>query len=132
MTSGRSSTSSAICSALPAPAAISPKALRRSAKSGRRGFKDFDGEPQGSRIVLGVDMPPDWRRFILAAMMAGGSPCAGAAELQIVNSSGKVIHELYLAASGQRTWGTDRLREKQPRLIAHGETHTIADLAPGS
>jgi hypothetical protein len=52
--------------------------------------------------------------------------------LEIVNSSGKPIHELYVAPSGQRSWGADRLREKQPRVIARGETHTVADLAPGT
>jgi hypothetical protein len=55
-----------------------------------------------------------------------------AAELEIVNSSGKAIHELYLAAAGERTWGIDRLRAKQPSVIARGETHTLVGLAPGS
>jgi hypothetical protein len=72
-------------------------------------------------------------RFVLLVAIVGvSSGAAAAAELQIVNSSGKAIHELYLAAPGQRTWGADRLRTKQPRVIARGETHTIADLAPGA
>jgi len=39
-----------------------------------------------------------------------GASWANAAELQIVNTSGKAIHEFYLAASGDRSWGPDRLR----------------------
>ncbi|HKA70530.1 MAG TPA: hypothetical protein VKE26_01925 [Xanthobacteraceae bacterium] len=57
---------------------------------------------------------------------------AAAAELQIVNQSGTAIHELYLASAGERSWGADRLRQKQPNVIAGGETYTVADLAPGS
>jgi hypothetical protein len=71
-------------------------------------------------------------RFWLLAAILGGVPFAHAAELQIVNSSGKTIHELYLASSGQRTWGADRLREKQPSVIARGETHTIVNVGPGT
>jgi hypothetical protein len=70
-------------------------------------------------------------RLLWLAILASAS-CAASAELQIVNSSGKTIHELYLAASGERTWGADRLREKRPSVIARGETHTVADVAPGS
>jgi hypothetical protein len=73
------------------------------------------------------------RRYCLALVsILGGVACAGAAELQIVNSSGQAIHELYLAAAGERTWGADRLREKRPSVIAGGETHTVADVAPGA
>src|SRR5262245_1647450 len=74
--------------------------------------------------------------FLFAVLMIA-SPCvapagAAAAELQIVNQSGKAIHELYVASAGERTWGADRLRQKQPNVIARGETFVVADLAPGS
>jgi len=72
------------------------------------------------------------RLFLLLLWTLGGASCALSAELQIVNSSGKAIHELYLAASGEPTWGADRLREKRPSVIARGETHALADLAPGT
>jgi hypothetical protein len=73
------------------------------------------------------------RRYLLALVsILGGASGAAAAELQIVNSSGKAIHELYLAAAGERTWGADRLREKRPSVIARGETHIVADVAPGT
>ena len=71
-------------------------------------------------------------RVLVLVSIVGGPSCLAAAELEIVNSSGKPIHELYVAASGQRSWGADRLRAKQPRVIARGETHTVADLAPGT
>src|SRR6266849_2106441 len=71
-------------------------------------------------------------RVLVLVSIIGGPSCLAAAELEIVNSSGKPINELYVAASGQRSWGADRLREKQPRVIARGETHTVADLAPGT
>jgi hypothetical protein len=70
------------------------------------------------------------RGLLLVAVV--GAPSCLAAELQIVNSSGTAIHELYLAAPGQRSWGADLLRSKQPSFIAHGESHTILDLAPGT
>jgi hypothetical protein len=70
--------------------------------------------------------------FLLLLSILGGASCAASAELQIINSSGKAIHEVYLAASGERTWGADRLREKRPSVIARGETHTVADVAPGT
>jgi len=70
--------------------------------------------------------------FLLLIAILVKASCGEAAELQIVNSSGTAIHELYLAASGQRVWGADRLRDKQPSVIARGETHTVGDLAPGS
>src|SRR5262245_45832437 len=69
---------------------------------------------------------------LVFAVMAAAPSCAAAAELQIVNQSGKAIHELYVAPIGERTWGVDRLRQKQPNVIARGETYTMADLAPGS
>jgi hypothetical protein len=61
-----------------------------------------------------------------------GASWANAAELQIVNTSGKAIHEFYLAASGDRSWGPDRLRQKRQSVIALGETYTIANVAPGA
>ena len=74
--------------------------------------------------------------FLLAVLIVSPSwtapTGAAAADLQIVNQSGKAIHELYLASAGERTWGADRLRQKQPNVIARGETFTVADLAPGS
>ena|SRR5215467_6320204 len=78
-------------------------------------------------------MSAGWMRVPLLITIAVviAPTVVSAAELQIVNSSGKEIHELYLAARGQRSWGPDRLREKQPAMIARGETHTLADLAPG-
>jgi hypothetical protein len=69
--------------------------------------------------------------LVLAALMAAPASIL-AAELQVVNSSGKPIYELYLAPAGQRSWGDDRLRRKQPSLIAGGESYTLADVAPGS
>jgi hypothetical protein len=71
------------------------------------------------------------RLFPVWLAILGRTSGAASAELQIVNSSGKAIHELYLAA-GERTWGADRLREKRPRVIARGETYVVADVAPGS
>jgi hypothetical protein len=73
-----------------------------------------------------------WIACLLCVGVAAAASPTGAAELQIANTSGKAIYELYLAAKGERTWGVDRLREKQPRMIARGETHTVADIAPGS
>jgi hypothetical protein len=57
---------------------------------------------------------------------------ASAAELQVVNSSGKPIHELYLVTAGARSWGPDLLRRKQPSLIASNETFTLEGVPPGS
>jgi hypothetical protein len=57
---------------------------------------------------------------------------ASAAELQIVNSSGRPIYELYLVAVGARSWGPDLLRRKQPSLIARNETYTLEGVPPGS
>src|SRR3954452_21291902 len=75
---------------------------------------------------------PDGAR-LLAIIAIISAPCGvAAAELQIANSSGSAIRELYVAAIGERGWGVDRLRMKQPNVIARGETHTVTDLAPGS
>ena len=71
-------------------------------------------------------------RFLVLASIVGGASSVVAAELEIMNSSGTSIRELYIAAAGQRSWGADRLREKQPSSIAQGESHTIGDLAPGT
>jgi len=71
-----------------------------------------------------------WHAVVLIAIAASPA-AAAAAELEIVNSSSKAIHELYLAAAGERSWGADRLRTKQPSVIARGETHVVAGLAPG-
>ena len=77
-----------------------------------------------------------WECLVFAVLIVAlsfvGPTGATAAELQIVNQSGKAIHELYVASAGERTWGADRLRQKQPNVIARGETFTVADLAPGS
>src|SRR5262245_20619650 len=75
---------------------------------------------------------PNWARVLVLVAVAGAPFRAAAAELQIVNSSGKSIHELYLAAAGERSWGIDRLRGKQPNMIALGGTHTLTDVAPGN
>jgi hypothetical protein len=69
--------------------------------------------------------------LVLAAIV-GGSSCLAAGELKIVNSSGKPIEELYVAAAGERSWGADLLRAKQPRVIGRGETFTVADIPPGT
>jgi hypothetical protein len=70
---------------------------------------------------------------LLATIAIVGAPYGAAAgELQIANSSASAIRELYVAAVGERGWGIDRLRMKQPSVIARGETHTVTDLAPGS
>jgi len=71
-------------------------------------------------------------RVLVLASIVGGPSCLAAAELKIVNSSGRAIHELYVAAPGERSWGADLLRGKQPRVIARGETYTVADLPPGT
>jgi hypothetical protein len=72
------------------------------------------------------------RRFLLSfAIMVSPSSLA-AAEFQIVNSSGKPIYELYLVTAGARSWGSDLLRQKQPSVIARGETYTLGDVPPGS
>jgi hypothetical protein len=75
---------------------------------------------------------PGWVRLLATVVIVGASCRAVAAELQIANSSGSAIRELYVAAIGERSWGVDRLRVKQPGVIARGETHTVTDLAPGS
>ena len=75
-------------------------------------------------------------RFLLIAVIVVRAlvsiSWASAAELQIVNTSGKAIHEFYLATSGDRSWGPDRLRQKRPSVIALGETYTIANVTPGA
>ena len=69
----------------------------------------------------------------LALAVAGTAPAdVAAAELQIVNSSGKPIYELYLAPTGQRSWGDDRLRRKPSGSIAGRESYALADVSPGS
>lgn len=73
-----------------------------------------------------------WSVLLLLSGLAGQASAAQAAELQIVNSSGKAIRELYLAAAGARGWGPDRLRQKQPSIIASGETHILTDVPPGN
>jgi len=77
-------------------------------------------------------MVPGWMRLLVGAAIAAAPSGLAAAELVIVNSSGKAIHELYIAPRGDRTWGPDRLRGKQPAMIAGGQTMTVADLAPGA
>lgn len=73
----------------------------------------------------------EWMPFAVTIALVAGPCGAAAAELQIANSSGKAIHELYIAPSTDRDWGVDRLAGKQPRTIAHSETFTVTDLAPG-
>src|SRR5262249_43658836 len=84
---------------------------------------------------FGIGTLGDFRFLSLAVMTIGAAMTASwanAAELQIVNTSGKAIHEFYLAASGDRSWGLDRLRQKRPSVIALGETYTIANVTPGA
>jgi len=69
---------------------------------------------------------------VIAISAVASASWANAADLQIVNTSGKAIHEFYLAASGDRSWGPDRLRQKRPSVIALGETYSIANVAPGA
>jgi hypothetical protein len=71
-------------------------------------------------------------RFLLLFAIAISPTCLSAGELEIVNSSGKPIHELYLVATGARSWGPDLLRRKQPNVIARGETYTLGDVPAGS
>ena len=71
------------------------------------------------------------RLLVLFAIALSPSRLA-AAELQIVNSSGKPIHELYLVTAGARSWGPDLLRQKQPSLIARNETYTLEGVPPGN
>jgi hypothetical protein len=71
-------------------------------------------------------------RFLLLCAIALSPSYLTAAELQIVNSSGKPIHELYLVIAGARSWGPDLLRQKQPSVIARGETYTLGDVSAGS
>jgi hypothetical protein len=71
-------------------------------------------------------------RLLLLVATSTLPSLASAAELQIINSSGKPIHELYLVTAGARSWGPDLLRQKQPSMIARGETYTLADVPPGS
>jgi hypothetical protein len=77
-------------------------------------------------------MPRTWFCCLVLVLVGGAPARSAAAELRIVNSSGKPIQELYLAPTGQRTWGDDRLRRKSSGLIAGGESYTLADVAPGS
>ena len=79
--------------------------------------------PDLIRLLLSI-------RLLSSLAIAGAPASATAAELDIVNASGTTIHELYVAAAGERSWGPDRLRSKQPNVIARGETHRISDLAP--
>jgi hypothetical protein len=74
-------------------------------------------------------------RFARALLLFVLSICPSslsAADLQIVNSSGKPIQELYLVTAGARSWGPDLLRRKQPSVIASGETYTLEGVPPGS
>jgi hypothetical protein len=71
-------------------------------------------------------------RFLLLCAMALSPSYLAAGELQIVNSSGKPIHELYLVTAGARSWGPDLLRQKQPSVIARGETYTLSEVPAGS
>ena len=71
-------------------------------------------------------------RFLFLFAMAISPTSLAAGELQIVNSSGKPIHELYLVTAGARSWGPDLLRRKQPNMIARGETYTLEGVPPGS
>ena len=72
-----------------------------------------------------------WLR--LACIVAVGVPTlASAGDLHITNSSGKPIHELYVVAAAQRSWGPDYLRRKQPSVIARGETYTLSDVPAGT
>ena len=68
-------------------------------------------------------------RALLVVMVCPSLAFAG--ELEIVNSSGKPIHELYLVTAGARSWGPDHLRQKQPSVIARGETYTLEGIPPG-
>lgn len=68
--------------------------------------------------------------LLLAAVAATGT--AGAAELEIVNSSARTIEQLFVVPAGGRQMGPNLLRERQPRLFGRGQNHLVADLAPGA
>src|SRR5262249_12079254 len=107
----------------------------RPAAQGRcqRGFlrRDCSVPRKAGAAIRGTLMLQRWWHAVVLIAIAASPAAAAAAELEIVNSSGKAIHEFYLAAAGERGWGADRLRTKQPSMIARGETHVVAGLAPG-
>ena len=70
-------------------------------------------------------------RVVLTGLVTIPSAVA-AGDLQIVNSSGKPIYELYVVTAGQRSWGPDHLRRKQPSVIPHGQSHTLTEVPPGT
>jgi len=84
--------------------------------------ESFEGEGTLSRHV--------WLLLLFAILLSPSR--LAAADLQIVNSSGKPIQELYLVTTGARSWGPDLLRRKQPSVIARGETYTLDGVPPGS
>ena len=73
-----------------------------------------------------------WLRRIACIVAVCMPTLAAAGELVITNSSGKPIYELYVVAAGQRSWGPDHLRRKQPSVITHGETYTLTEVPPGT
>jgi hypothetical protein len=73
-----------------------------------------------------------WLRRLAVVALVSIPSAAAAGELRVVNSSGKPIYELYMVPAGERSWGPDYLRRKQPSVIARGETYTLADIPPGT
>ena len=73
-----------------------------------------------------------WLSRLAVVVLVGMPGLAAAGELKVVNSSGKPIYELYVVTAGQRSWGPDHLRRKQPSVISHGETYTLTEVPPGT
>jgi len=68
----------------------------------------------------------------LALALTAGAGAADAAELELVNTSLKAIHHLYVARSGSGQWGRDLLMGNTVNSIAPGERRTIVNLAPAT
>lgn len=68
--------------------------------------------------------------FTLAVGLAASAGAAHAAELELVNTSLKAIHHLYIAPTGTQQWGRDLLLGNTANTIPPGERRTIVNLAP--
>jgi hypothetical protein len=67
---------------------------------------------------------------LLTLAATAGADAARAAELELVNTSLKAIHHLYIAPTGTQRWGRDLLLGNTANTIPPGERRTIVNLAP--
>ena len=69
---------------------------------------------------------------VLALAIGTWVGAADAAELEIINSSLKAIHHLYLAPASAQSWGKDLLSGASVGTVAPTNRHTITGLAPAA